>query len=676
MRHTASSERPTGSLTRKLTLVLLVAALLPMLGSAWYTLQGGVDRVAAQEQQNLRLLAVTTAERLDQLFENVRRVAHMLAADQEVVAFLESEGERRERFLATTQRSLATITEVAPLFESVYLMDRAGVFVATTNPKVQGQQFAFRPYFQHAIAGELYVSDLLFGSTSGAAGLYFSGPVRGTDGAIVGVAVLKLKAEAVTAILDRIGVERVATPMLVDHHGVILHHPTPELRYRSLVSLSAEDERTEREDKGLPVARIAPLGLDRLWQALRSGEAGAVRFNAPGGDGQVAGFARLATLPWTVVMGEAEARFAEPLNALFRHTLVGVSLVGLLMLAVSAGAGRALVQPIRRLAGAADRIERGEIRADNGPFDPGQLALATVTRRHDELGDLARVFESMAGEVFRRQEELEGLVRERTRALADKHAQLEAVHRRIAEELRVAKALQLAILPTRFPADPRYDLFAVMTPAREMGGDFYDFFPLAGGRVGVVVADVSGKGVPAAFFMAVARTEMQNAALAHAQPGAALQAVNELLCRQNPLELFVTLLYGIFEPDSGKLTYACGGHTPPIRVDAAGRSELLPGTDGVALGVMDGLDYNQTAITLGAGERVVLYTDGITEAFSATGELFGEARLLAACGSDARQSARSTTERVIAAVDAFCAGAEVSDDVTCLVLRYGGEPIA
>jgi len=307
---------------------------------------------------------------------------------------------------------------------------------------------------------------------------------------------------------------------------------------------------------------------------------------------------------------------------------------------------------------------------EGGPFDPGQLALAPVTRRQDELGELARVFESMAGEVYRRQEELEELVDARTRELADKHAQLQAVHLRVAEELRVAKSLQQAILPTRFPADPRYDLFAVMTPAREMGGDFYDFFELTGNRIGVVVADVSGKGVPAAFFMAVARTEMHNAAQAAAGPGEALQAVNEVLCRENPLELFVTVLYGVFDPEGGHFTYACGGHNPPVRTDASGRSDLLPGTDGVALGVMEGLEYDEATVTLGAGERIVLYTDGITEAFSANGEAFGEARLLEVCEEGGPHPARTTTERIVAAVDAFCTGVEPSDDVTCLVLHH------
>ncbi|HKJ77519.1 MAG TPA: SpoIIE family protein phosphatase, partial [Gammaproteobacteria bacterium] len=656
MGHTTRAKKLPGSLTWKLSLVLLAAALLPMLGTAYYTLQAGIDRVAGQEQQNLRLLASTTAERIDQFLGNVRKVVHILAADPEVAAFLDSEGAARKRYRATAEKSLATIARVVPMFESVYLMDRSGVFVATTNPKVQDKRYDFRPYFRHAIRGELYVSNLLFGSTSGRPGLYFSGPVQHEDGRILGVAVIKLRFDAITAILNRIGNERVATPMLVDSHGVVLNHPEPDLHHHSLAPLAPDVERRELKEKGLPVDRIEPLGLDTLWQAISAAPSGEARFQTPRGGPQVAGFAPLERLPWTLVMGKAEARFAAPLNELFHHALYGVSLVAVLVLLFSIGAGGALVRPITRLAGAANRVKRGAIQVEGGPFDPGQLALAPVTRRQDELGELARVFESMAGEVYRRQEELEELVDARTRELADKHAQLQAVHLRVAEELRVAKSLQQAILPTRFPADPRYDLFAVMTPAREMGGDFYDFFELTGNRIGVVVADVSGKGVPAAFFMAVARTEMHNAAQAAAGPGEALQAVNEVLCRENPLELFVTVLYGVFDPEGGHFTYACGGHNPPVRTDASGRSDLLPGTDGVALGVMEGLEYDEATVTLNPSEQVVLYTDGITEAFSAVGEAFGEARLLAACEEEGPHSARTTTERIVAAVDAFCTG--------------------
>ena len=136
--------------------------------------------------------------------------------------------------------------------------------------------------------------------------------------------------------------------------------------------------------------------------------------------------------------------------------------------------------------------------------------------------------------------------------------------RRLKDELDVARALQSAILPAAFPARTGCDGAARMTPATTMGGDFYDFIELPDGRIGIVMADVSGKGVPAAFFMAVSRTNLREQAAHHADPGACLAQTNEVLCTQNPLDLFVTVFYGILDPVTGVLRYANGGHNPPL----------------------------------------------------------------------------------------------------------------
>src|SRR6202047_4339618 len=153
---------------------------------------------------------------------------------------------------------------------------------------------------------------------------------------------------------------------------------------------------------------------------------------------------------------------------------------------------------------------------------------------------------------------LETTVAERTRELADKNASLEQAQAQIKAELDVARALQIAILPATFPAKPGCDGAARMIPATTMGGDFYDFVELPDGRIGLVMADVSGKGVPAAFFMAVARTHLRDLAVLHLQPGDCLAQANEVLCTQNPTGLFVTVFYCVLDPVRGALTYANG----------------------------------------------------------------------------------------------------------------------
>src|SRR5579863_143663 len=212
---------------------------------------------------------------------------------------------------------------------------------------------------------------------------------------------------------------------------------------------------------------------------------------------------------------------------------------------------------------------------------------------------------------------LENTVAERTRELADRNAALEQAQAQIKAELDVARALQIAILPASFPVRPGCDGAARMLPATTMGGDFYDFIELPDGRVGLVMADVSGKGVPAAFFMAVARTNLRELAAHHGDAGECLAQTNEVLCAQNPLALFVTVFYGVLDAGTGVLRYANGGHNPPYVRRAAGGVEALNGAAGPALGAMPGMEYPEHTIQLQPGDGLVLYTDGVTEAFNA-----------------------------------------------------------
>src|SRR6202034_568217 len=165
---------------------------------------------------------------------------------------------------------------------------------------------------------------------------------------------------------------------------------------------------------------------------------------------------------------------------------------------------------------------------------------------------------------------LENTVAERTRELAGKNAALEQAQAQLKAELDVARALQIAILPASFPARPGCDGAARMIPATTMGGDFYDFIELPDGRVGLVMADVSGKGVPAAFFMAVARTNLRDLAARYVEPGAWLKHTHEVLCTQNPMDLFVTVFYAVFDTLTGVLCYANGGHNQPYLRHADG----------------------------------------------------------------------------------------------------------
>ena len=263
---------------------------------------------------------------------------------------------------------------------------------------------------------------------------------------------------------------------------------------------------------------------------------------------------------------------------------------------------------------------------------------------------------------------LEATVAERTRELADKNAALEQAQAQIKAELEVARALQLAILPATFPAKPGCDGAARMIPATTMGGDFYDFIELPDGQIGLAIADVAGKGVPAAFFMAVARTNLRDLAVRHADPGACLAQTNEVLCAQNPMDLFVTVFYCVFDSPTGVLRYANAGHNPPYVRRADGSIEVLGGAGGVALGVMPGCVFPDHTVRLLPGDRLVLYTDGVTEAFNSADEAYGTQRLLAEVQAHGDGAAAALVERICRSVTSFAGTAPQSDDIALTVL--------
>jgi sigma-B regulation protein RsbU (phosphoserine phosphatase) len=240
----------------------------------------------------------------------------------------------------------------------------------------------------------------------------------------------------------------------------------------------------------------------------------------------------------------------------------------------------------------------------------------------------------------------------------------------IRQELDIAASMQLSILPRHWPEQKEFSLWGLMRSAKEVGGDFYDHFPLAGGRIGIVVADVSGKGVPAALFGMVSKTLIRaTATRIEGGPGAVTAMVNDILCQDNDACIFVTTFYAVYEPATGTLAYVNAGHPAPLLVHADGSSEFLAMTGGTALGIMDGIPFAQQVIRLQPGDCVLMYSDGVTEAFSPQAEEFTPARLPPLFAPGGVQDVHLAVRSVVAAVDAHANGAPQSDDITCVALR-------
>ncbi|OYO27921.1 SpoIIE family protein phosphatase [Janthinobacterium sp. PC23-8] len=252
------------------------------------------------------------------------------------------------------------------------------------------------------------------------------------------------------------------------------------------------------------------------------------------------------------------------------------------------------------------------------------------------------------------------------RAAFNAHTQLVSIQ----QELDVARRMQQSIVPKIFPVRAELQMFGLMIAAMEVGGDFYDYFWLSETRIGVVIADVSGKGVPAALFMAVSRTLLRAIAAAASGPGECLARANNLLVQENEQNMFITLFYGILDTRSGQLVYANGGHTLPFLIHSNATVTTLEGTGGMALGVMEDIVYAEKTVFLAPDTTLLLYTDGITEAFNPFDQAFGEQRLAEQLVQSATLKTEPLLTELVACVQTFAAGAPQSDDITCLAMRY------
>ena len=252
------------------------------------------------------------------------------------------------------------------------------------------------------------------------------------------------------------------------------------------------------------------------------------------------------------------------------------------------------------------------------------------------------------------------------------HSQLEEIQ----YDLNVAREIQHSILPKVFPAFPncqQFDIYATMNAAKAVGGDFYDFFMVDEHHLGFAIADVSDKGVPAAIFMAISRTVIRATALRQHSPATCLSESNNLLCHESVNGMFVTVFYAILNIHTGDVVYSNGGHNRPVWIRKGGTAEMLPVTGNMALGVMPGLPYNERTLHLEPGDSLFLYTDGISEAMSPKGELFGDERLIATCSAMSSSSAKAMIGQMEQQVGAFVDGATQHDDMTMLSLLYKGE---
>ena len=257
-----------------------------------------------------------------------------------------------------------------------------------------------------------------------------------------------------------------------------------------------------------------------------------------------------------------------------------------------------------------------------------------------------------------------GTVRERQALALEKE--------RIGAELELANRIQASALPKEFPSRKEFSVYASMTPAKMVGGDFYDFFMIDEEHLGLVIADVSGKGVPAALFMMVSSALIRQTTAGQYSPAGILQSVNHQICSRNPEEMFVTVWLGILETATGKLTAANAGHEYPMLKRAGERFELLKDRHGLVVGAMDGVPYRDYEVKLEPGAKLFVYTDGVSEAVNESLVQFGTDRILESLRSSEEGTPREILEAVNHAVNEFAGDAPQFDDLTMMCVEYKG----
>ncbi len=307
------------------------------------------------------------------------------------------------------------------------------------------------------------------------------------------------------------------------------------------------------------------------------------------------------------------------------------------------------VRPIAQVSAEAARFAR-----ENTIGEP----LGAISRL-EEISNLASSIDTMERDMVRSIRNLTEITAERER---------------IVTELSLAQKIQAAMMPHVFPPFPdrdEFDIYAVMDPAKEIGGDFFDFFLVDEDHLCMIMADVSGKGIPAALFMMASKIILQSCAMLGQSPGEILTKTNEAICSNNQEEMFVTVWLGILEISTGKITAANAGHEYPV-LKQNGRFRLFKDRHGFVVGGMEGMKYREYEIRMEPGDKLFLYTDGVPEAADAENGMFGTERMIAALNEDPEADPESVIHNVRRSVDAFVKDAEQFDDLTMLCLAYGG----
>jgi sigma-B regulation protein RsbU (phosphoserine phosphatase) len=449
-----------------------------------------------------------------------------------------------------------------------------------------------------------------------------------------GVVTSDISLDSLTKLVSSVHILKTGYAALLSRNGMILAHPLKKAVMNETFFSIAESRNDD--------------SLRKLGQKMIRGESGFILYNSLVGVRSWMYYAPIRSTGWTLAIVFPEAELLANVNRL-SLTMMVMGLVGVLLLTLAvAWIATSITRPLRVLAEATHAMSKGNFDAE-----------LPVIHDRNEVGELAKDFELM-------QVALKKYIANLTETTAAKE--------RIQSELKVATDIQASLLPRVFPAFPErseFDIFASMDPAKEVGGDFYDFFFIDDRNLCFLIADVADKGVPAALYMMVAKTLLKSEGQRLGEPDRILASVNNILAADNERCMFASVFCAILDVGTGEVRFANAGHNPPLVVDASG-VRYLSMKAGFMLGPMPDTVYETERLVMTPGSMLFLYTDGVTEARNRSEELYGDPQLLAALEAVVGEEPTGMIRHIRAEVLRHADGAPQSDDITMVAIKYRG----
>ena len=534
------------------------------------------------------------------------------------------------------QDLLKNAAAINPDFEMIFFADADGDFV--TSIGIRGN-IADREYWKSIMenGAAFAVSDTLISRSTGQSIFVLAHAVSNEQGERIGIVAATVTLTTLSQIVQSINIGHSGVSWVVDSTGLLVAHPNPTLTM---------------ELNFLTSSAAGYQGLEAIGEKIIKGEAGQGIYVRPNGERFITIFNPIPNTPgWSFGIAMLHSEYMERPEKLISYIAWQMAAMLLAMLLVIALLSRKISAPVLLL-------KEGVAVASTGNLDH-RLDIRTG----DEIQELADAFNRMTGDL-----------KEHITRLTETTAAKE----RIQSELKIATDIQASLLPRIFPAfpeRPEFDIFASMDPAKEVGGDFYDFFFIDETNLCFLIADVSDKGVPAALYMMVAKTLLKSEGQRLGEPDRILATVNNILAEGNDSCMFATVFCAILNTENGEVRFANAGHNPPLLMNAQG-VDYLAMKSGFVLGPMEDTVFETERIIMQPGDTLFLYTDGVTEAENPQKELYTDAQLLSSLKQKQGEPLASILQLIRAEVVQHANGAAQSDDVTMVAITYQGAPEA